>query len=219
MTTTTPSRLALRFQFATVEQQRTVAEVGMWVFLATEIMMFSALFTAYAIYRMWYGHAFAAGSNFADLPLGAINTAVLLTSSFTMAMSVLSSHQENSRLTVLLIVATMVLGAVFLALKFYEYHHHWLDAKVPGFNFRYEGPEANHVEMFFMFYFIMTGLHAVHMIVGEGLLAVLAWRVHRGVVGPAYNTPVEITGLYWHFVDIVWVFLFPLFYLVGRHLR
>jgi cytochrome c oxidase subunit 3 len=216
---THPSPLALRFQFATEEQQRTVAAAGMWVFLATEIMMFGGLFTAYTICRMWYGHAFAAGSNLADLPLGAVNTAVLLTSSFTMAFAVLSSQTPRPRMTIMLIAATMLLGAVFLGLKFYEYHHHWVDVKVPGFNFRFEGPEPNHVELFFLFYFVMTGLHALHMIVGFGLLAVLAWRVHIGSVGPAYSTPVEITGLYWHFVDIVWVFLFPLFYLVGRHLR
>lgn len=216
---TTSSTLALRFQFATEEQQRRVALAGMWVFLATEIMMFGGLFTGYAICRMWYGHAFAIGSNLADLPLGAANTAILLTSSFTMAMAVLSSHTARSRVTILLLGATMVLGAIFLGLKFLEYFHHWEAGEVPGFNFRYRGAEANHVELFFMFYFIMTGLHAVHMVIGLGLLAVLAVRVKLGTVNAGYHTPVEIVGLYWHFVDIVWVFLFPLFYLVGRHLR
>lgn len=216
---TTATDLALRFQFATEEQQRRVAMVGMWVFLSTEIMMFGGLFTTYSIYRMWYGHAFAAGSNTMEVALGAINTVVLLTSSFTMAMAVLTSHTGTRKLTMWLLAATMILGAVFLGIKFFEYYEHFHEAQLPGFNFRFEGPEANHVEMFFMFYYIMTGLHAVHMIVGLGILTVILFRVKIGTINQAYNTPVEIAGLYWHFVDVVWVFLFPLFYLVGRHLK
>src|SRR5689334_21913803 len=132
---TTSSPLALRFQFATEEQQRHTATAGMWVFLATEIMMFGGLFTTYAVYRMWYGHAFAIGSNMADLPLGAINTAVLLTSRLTMALAVLSAHTDSRRTTILFLGATMVLGAVFLGIKFFEYYTHWHDAPVPGLNF------------------------------------------------------------------------------------
>ena len=213
----TATDLALRFQFATEEQQRRVAMVGMWVFLSTEIMMFGGLFTAYAVYRLWYPEAFAAGSNLMELPAGAINTAVLLTSSFTMALAVFSCHTGNRKLTMTMLVATMLIGACFLGIKFYEYYHHYQDVKLPGFNFRYDGPQANHVEMFFLFYFVMTGLHAVHMIVGLGIMSVIWYRVKIGSINEVYNTPVEIAGLYWHFVDIVWVFLFPIFYLVAQH--
>jgi cytochrome c oxidase subunit III len=216
---TAPSELALRFQFRDEHQQRSTATVGFWIFLSTEILMFGALFTTYAIYRMWYPHAFAAGSNDCNLPAGAINTAVLLTSSFTMALAVYFAELGRPGRVMMFIAATMVLGAVFLGLKFFEYYQHWQDVKVPGFNFRFDGPEANHVEMFFMFYFIMTGLHAVHMIVGLGVLAVMWFRTMLGSITAEYHTPIEITGLYWHFVDVVWVFLFPLFYLVGRHLK
>jgi cytochrome c oxidase subunit 3 len=190
----------------------------MWFFLATEILMFGALFTAYAVYRMYYGHEFAVGSNLMEIWAGAINTAVLLTSSLTMALAVYSSESGRQDLLLLFLALTMFLGAVFLGIKFYEYHHHWADAKLPGFNFRYEGQGASHVEMFFMFYFIMTGLHAFHMVVGLGILTVLWFRALLGSFTAEYHTPIEIAGLYWHFVDIVWVFLFPLFYLVGRHL-
>ena len=193
--------------------------LGMWVFLATEIMMFGGLFTTYSVYRLWYGHAFAVGSNMMAVGLGAANTAVLLSSSFTMALAVFSSHSGARKLTMWFLAATMVLGAVFLGIKFFEYYEHFQDAKLPGFNFRYEGPEANHVEMFFLFYYVMTGLHAIHMIVGLGILSVILYRVRLGTVNGVYNTPVEIAGLYWHFVDVVWVFLFPLFYLIGQHLK
>jgi len=190
----------------------------MWVFLATEVMMFGGLFTTYAVYHMYYGHAFATGSNMMEISLGAINTAVLLTSSLTMALAVFASR-VNSKMAIVFVIATMVFGALFLGIKFYEYYSHWEEGQVPGFNFRYSGPEAMHVELFFLFYFVMTGLHAVHMLVGMGLLTTLLVRLRIGTVGPGYDTPVDITGLYWHFVDIVWVFLFPLFYLVGRHMK
>jgi len=216
---TSPSQLALRFQFEDESQQRSVASVGFWIFLSTEILMFGALFTTYAVYRMWYPHGFAAGSNFCNLPAGAINTLILLTSSFTMAMAVYSSESGKSGRVMAFIALTMLLGAAFLGLKLFEYYQHWEDVKVPGFHFRFDGPEANHVEMFFMFYFIMTGLHAIHMIVGLGVLSVMWFRTMLGFITAEYHTPIEISGLYWHFVDVVWVFLFPLFYLVGRHLH
>ena len=191
----------------------------MWVFLVTEMMFFGGMFLAYTLYRYEYPAAFAAASNHLNIWLGGINTVVLIFSSFTMAMAVFSCHAGNRKLTMTMLVATMLIGMCFLGIKFYEYYHHYQDVKLPGFNFRYDGPQANHVEMFFLFYFVMTGLHAVHMIVGLGIMSVIWYRVKIGTINEVYNTPVEITGLYWHFVDIVWIFLFPLLYLLGRHLE
>jgi cytochrome c oxidase subunit 3 len=216
---TTTEDLARRFQFATREQQHEVAEVGMWVFLATEILMFGALFTTYSVYRMYYADGFALGSAHNDIVLGAINTAVLLTSSFTMVLAVWSAQAGKQSLIVTFLLLTMLFGTVFLGIKFYEYYVHWQEALVPGFNFRFEGGPRGHVEMFFLFYFIMTGLHAFHMIVGLGIMAVMTGRAALGTFTAGYHTPVQILGLYWHFVDVVWVFLFPLFYLIGRHLH
>lgn len=216
MTSASP---ALRFQFATREQQHATATAGMWIFLATEILMFGALFLSYAVMRTWYVHAFAIGSNHTEMLVGAVNTGVLLTSSFTLVFALVSIEENRTRATLIFLVLTMLLGLVFLGVKAHEYHQHWVDGTVPGLKWSFKGPESQHVEMFFIFYFVMTGLHAVHMIVGLGLLAVLCFRVMLGTVNAEYATPMEITGLYWHFVDCVWVFLFPLFYLVGRHLQ
>lgn len=216
---TSPSSLGLRFQFESREQQRTAAETGMWMFLATEILMFGALFTAWAVYRMWYPEPFAMASNRMDLSLGAVNTAVLLTSSLMMALAVLSSQVGQRRLIVLFLILTMLLGAAFLGVKAYEYRHHYSAGEMPGFNWTWDGEASQQVQMFFVFYYAMTGLHALHMVIGLGLLAVLASRAALGRFDAGYHTPVEMTGLYWHFVDIVWVFLFPLFYLTGRHLH
>jgi cytochrome c oxidase subunit 3 len=217
--TTNSAELALRFQFEDEEQQRRAANVGMWVFLATELLMFGTLFTAYGIYRLWYGEAFMAGSNRMDLLLGGINTAVLLTSTFTMALAVHAAQRDRDYHLTLFLIATILIGTLFLGIKFYEYWHHWQNGEFPGLNFRMQPDLGRRAEMFFFFYFVMTGLHAVHMIVGLGLLFLLALGATFGMFTPRYHTPVELTGLYWHFVDIVWIFLYPIFYLVGRHLH
>jgi cytochrome c oxidase subunit 3 len=208
---------ALRHQFATEEQQRHTAEIGMWIFLATEVMFFGGLFLGYTVYRILYPQAWAAGSNLMEFTLGTVNTAVLLCSSFTMALAVYSSAKGLRKSLLLFLFLTMLLGGVFLGIKAVEYYHHYLDHTVPGMQFSVNVPDPARVELFFFFYFAMTGLHAAHMIVGEGLLAVLLWRAYMGRFSPEYYTPVEITGLYWHFVDIVWLFLYPLFYLMARH--
>jgi cytochrome c oxidase subunit III len=208
---------ALRHQFASEFQQRDTAVVGMWIFLATEILFFGGLFCSYTVYRVLYPHAFVTGSNLMELTMGSINTAVLLCSSFTMALAVYSAAKGKNKGVVWFLLATIFIGWVFLGIKFAEYYHHYQDHKIPGVWFTFDGPDASRVELFFWFYFAMTGLHAVHMLVGEGLLSVLAVRAYIGRFSPEYYTPVEVTGLYWHFVDIVWIFLFPLFYLVGRH--
>lgn len=212
------SLLALREQFATPRQQRDSATVGMWIFLATEVMLFGGLFTAYTVYRLSAPQAFDIGSADMEIVLGAVNTAVLICSSFTMALAVHSAEAGNRRLIALFLILTMIIGAVFLGIKFTEYYLHYQDHKVPGIWFEDSTPYAAHVQMFFVFYFIMTCLHATHMLIGLGVLFVLLIRTLMGTFTAEYHTPIEIGGLYWHFVDIVWVFLYAIFYLPGLHL-
>jgi cytochrome c oxidase subunit III len=204
--------------FEDVEQQHEASWLGMWVFLATEVMFFGGMFACYFVYRHWYLQAFAAASNHLDVLLGGINTAVLICSSFTMALAVHSAETNKRNPLIIFLVLTIVLGTVFLGIKFFEYHSKFVEHLVPGGSFAFPGPFERPAEIFFSFYFAMTGMHAVHMIIGIGLLTVLALKARRGRFSAFYHTPVELTGLYWHFVDIVWIFLFPLLYLLGRHL-
>ena len=208
---------ALAHQFDDLAQQRDAATLGMWVFLVTEIMFFGGMFTGYTIYRFRYHGSFAAASDHLDLLLGGINTGVLILSSFTMAMAVYSAQKIRRRSLVTYLLLTMVLGSVFLGIKVVEYSQKFQDHLVPGPHFVFEGPHGEHAELFFSFYFAMTGFHALHMVVGIGILAVIVWMAHRGRFTAKYYNPVENTGLYWHFVDIIWIFLFPLLYLVGHH--
>jgi cytochrome c oxidase subunit III len=209
----------LQHQFLTMQQQREASSFGMWVFLVTEILFFGGLFLAYTVYRHAYSRGFAEASRHLDITLGTFNTAVLIISSLTMAMAVWSAATGRRKAIVLFLVLTMVLGAVFLGVKGVEYTHKFHDHLVPGPDFRFEGPNARPAEIFFSLYFTMTGLHAVHMIVGIGLLTFLLLNARKGRYTPEYHNPVEISGLYWHFVDIVWIFLFPLLYLIGRHIH
>lgn len=207
----------LRHHFETPVQQFDAATVGMWTFLVTEIMFFSGLFASYAVYRSMYPQAFASTSKHMDLIVGAVNTAVLLCSSYTMVLAVRATKLSQRIPTVVFILATMFLGLVFLGLKGYEYWHKWVEHLVPGFNFRYEEPQYQHqAQILFFLYFVMTGMHALHMVIGEGMLAVLAWMGWKGRFSAKWNTPVEMIGLYWHFVDVIWIFLFPLLYLIGK---
>lgn len=211
------SHAVVLHQFDDVEQQYEAASLGMWVFLLTEIMFFGGLFTGYTVYRAAYPAAFAEGSHHLDIVLGGINTAVLISSSLTMALAVHSAQLGERQALTRFLVLTMLLGLVFLGIKGVEYAHKFEEHLVPGHAFLVEGPHAPQVQLFFGFYFGMTGMHALHMVIGLGILAVLVWQTWRGHFSPLYSTPVELTGLYWHFVDIVWIFLFPLLYLLGRH--
>ncbi len=204
-------------QFDSLEQQREVASLGMWVFLATEIMFFGGLFAAYTIYRVSYPLAFIAASRQLDVTLGTLNTAVLILSSLTMALAVRGAQQGKRAPMLAFLPLTMILGAVFLGVKAFEYHHKWVEHLVPGAGFLLPGADARHAQMFFCLYFAMTGLHALHMIIGLGILTVMLAMAWRGRFTSTYHNPMEVSGLYWHFVDIVWIFLFPLLYLVGRH--
>jgi cytochrome c oxidase subunit 3 len=208
---------AVAHHFDDVEQQHEASMLGMWAFLVTEIMFFGGMFLAYTVYRSVYPEVFAHASNHMDVVLGTINTAVLIGSSLSVAMAVHAAHGSKPRALVNYLLLTIVLGAVFLAIKFIEYNHHFEAHLFPGGDFRYEGADPRHAAIFFSFYFTMTGMHAIHMIIGIGIFLVLTWNAGRGRYSNLYYTPVELSGLYWHFVDIVWIFLFPLFYLVGRH--
>jgi cytochrome c oxidase subunit 3 len=211
------SRAVVLHQFDDVEQQYEAASLGMWVFLLTEIMFFGGLFTGYVVYRVAYPLAFAEGSQHLDILLGGVNTAVLIGSSLTMALAVHSAQVGERQALVRFLLLTMLLGLVFLGIKGLEYAHKFEEHLVPGPGFLSAGSHAQQVQLFFSFYFSMTGMHALHMVIGIGILAVLARQAWRGRFSPAYFTPVELTGLYWHFVDIVWIYLFPLLYLLGRH--
>jgi cytochrome c oxidase subunit 3 len=191
----------------------------MWMFLVQEILFFGGVFTAYLVYRMQNATAFAHASHDLDIRLGLINTAALIASSFTMVMAVHASALARRKATIGWLVATIVLGSVFLGIKVVEYREKFAHHLVPGAGFVWPGGagEAPGAEMFFSLYFVMTGLHALHMIIGVGLLAWLVWLAWKGRFDGGYNVPVDMVGLYWHFVDIVWIFLFPLLYLIGRH--
>ncbi len=210
---------ALLHHFDSVEQQKEASTLGMWLFLVTEIMFFGGMFTAYIVYRTLYPNAFAAASHELDITMGAINTAVLIYSSLSMALAVNAAQLGRRKSLVWFLILTIALGAVFLGIKAVEYHEKFVNHHVPGPSFHFDGPEAEHAQLFFSLYFGMTGLHALHMIVGIVLLSILAIRAHRGRFGSEYYTPIDMTGLYWHFVDIVWIFLFPLLYLLGGHVR
>jgi cytochrome c oxidase subunit III len=217
---------ALLHHFATEEQQKDSADLGMWVFLATEVMFFGGLFCAYLIYRGLYFGDFAAASSSIDAALGGTNTAVLICSSLTVVLAIWAAQTARRGLMLLMLVLTMIFGCAFLGIKAVEYaqkfHEHHVpgpsfsfDEEIPGHPGQYANPQ--HAEIFFALYFIMTGLHALHMIIGLGIFTWLLWAAWKGRFTPEYHTPLEIGGLYWHFVDIIWIYLFPLLYLIDRH--
>jgi cytochrome c oxidase subunit 3 len=247
---------AQQHHFESLAQQKEASTLGMWTFLLTEILFFGGLFMAYMLYRIWYHDAFVAASTSITLFWGALNTVVLIGSSLTMALAVRAAQTSQRKALIGWLIATMVLGAVFLGVKVIEYadkfeHHH-----VPGPDFVWDSHAAEgatgaggvyeaggagaaagqhgggtthaataaqrdpalqqHTQIFFSLYFTMTGLHALHMIVGIGLMSVITLMAWQGRFDAAYYTPVEMSGLYWHFVDIVWIYLFPLLYLIDR---
>jgi cytochrome c oxidase subunit 3 len=215
-----PHPPGFKHQFEDMEQQREAGSLGMWVFLVTEIMFFGGLFATYIIYRTLYLTAFEEGSRLLNVKFGAANTAVLIGSSLTMALAIHAAQAGKKKSEqVMYLVLTMILGALFLFLKFnYEWRADYHEHLIPGFGFiiRPEwGAAGTHVPLYFCFYFFMTGLHAMHMIIGFGILGTLTVMAHRGRFSSEYYAPLEVSGLYWHFVDIVWIFLFPLLYLIG----
>ena len=218
MPTKTPSRPAVAHHFDDWAQHYESCVLGMWVFLVTEVMFFGGVFAAYMIYRLLSPEAFAHASQRLDIYLGTFNTFILLTSSLTMALAVREAHHRQPRRTAVMLGLTMLLGVIFLSVKFYEYYHKYEEGLAPlfGWPFRYEGPDAGPTQLFFGLYFGMTGIHAVHMIIGIAILAVFLFRAYRVAYDDREAMTVEIVGLYWHFVDLVWIFLFPMLYLIDR---
>jgi cytochrome c oxidase subunit III len=208
---------ALAHQFDDPAQQLAASSLGMWAFIATEMLFFGGLFAGYTVYRSSYPQAFAVASGHLDIILGTVNTAVLISSSLTMALAVFSARFGSRRAVVLFLLATLVLGLVFIGIKGAEYIHKFHEHLIPGRDFVFPGAQSRGVEIFFSLYFAMTGVHALHMVIGAALLAVLTVLAWRDRFSPEYYTPVEMVGLYWHFVDVIWIFLFPLLYLIGRH--
>jgi cytochrome c oxidase subunit 3 len=203
-------------QFDDAAQQKEAATLGMWLFLATEVMFFGGLFTGYTVYRSKYPDIFVQASHHLDIVLGGVNTFVLLASSLTMALAVRAAQVDDRKWLVRYLAATMVFGAVFLGIKVVEYEHKFTDFLVPGRDFAKTDPTMLGTQIFFSFYFAMTGMHALHMVIGLGLMTVLLVMAWRGRFSSQYYNPVEMGGLYWHFVDIVWIFLYPLLYLIKR---
>jgi cytochrome c oxidase subunit III len=201
--------------YSTLEQQHMASEMGMWIFLATELMLFGGLFTAYTLYRTIYSAGFAEGSRHLDLLHGGVNTGVLLTSSLTMALAVRAAQLGQQRALVRWLAITAILGLVFLTIKAFEYQKHFAEGMVPGLVWTYQGPLATQVQLFFFAYFAMTALHSVHLGFGVVTVAVIALLARRGAFLGERHTPVEMLGLYWHFVDVIWIFLMPLLYLFG----
>lgn len=209
-------RSIVAHQYEDAAQQREASSLGMWGFLVTEIMFFGGLFGAYAVCKSMFPEAFMAASNKLNVILGATNTAVLICSSLTMAMAVRSAQLDRQRHLFWFIALTIILGSAFLGIKAVEYSHKFHEHLFPGHDFSFGGPFGRQAQVFFVVYFCMTGLHALHMIIGIGIMLWLLARVRRGDFTSEYHSPVEIAGLYWHFVDIVWIYLFPLLYLIGR---
>jgi cytochrome c oxidase subunit 3 len=203
-------------QFASMEQQADVAAFGMWVFLATEVLFFGGMLLAYAVYRGSFPEGFAEAGRHTKIVIGTVNTVILLTSSFTIAWAVHLAEKGWGRGVAVLLGVTALFGLVFLGLKGVEYYQEWDEHLVPGLNFQMEGPHGQAVQLFYFLYFMLTGVHGLHVTIGIVLVAVMAVRAWKGAFTKDYYTPIELTGLYWHFVDLVWIFLYPLIYLVGR---
>ena len=239
-------RPELRHHFADVDQQRNAASLGMWWFLGTEIMFFGGMFCGYLVYRRIYFPEFAVASKSLDLFVGTFNTIVLICSSLTVAQSVRAAQLGNRKLQVRMLLLTLLFGLSFLGIKTYEWGMKYKEHHIPTFDYNVIGGEGDlvkghehllgidkvqndpvklrerqaeiqrHTKIFYSLYFALTGMHAIHMIVGVGIFIVITWMAHKGRFTPEYHTPLEIAGLYWHFVDIVWIYLFPLLYLIDR---
>jgi cytochrome c oxidase subunit 3 len=211
--------LALRHQFDNVVQQKDASTFGMWLFLTTEVLFFGGMFCCYTVYRSLYPEAFGVASNKLNLVWGGVSTAVLICSSYFMACAVNSGATGKKKGIVAYLAITILFAIAFLVIEMSEWHGLYAEGLMPGFNFTFHEGDARHVQLFYSLYFSMTGLHASHVTIGIGILSVMLFRSARGSFSPEYYTPIEIAGLYWHFVDLVWIYLFPLYYLIARHVH
>ncbi len=204
----------LAHHFETIEKQDSAVRLGMWLFLATEVLLFAGLFLGYTVYRHFYHEAFHEASRHLDLWAGATNTVVLITSSLTVALAYWAIKQDKQKLCAGLLIFTIVCACVFLVIKAIEYHHKFEEGALPGAWYHFAEVTAPGANLYYTIYFLSTGLHAIHVIVGMSILIWVLARVLKGHFSSSYFVPVELGGLYWHLVDLVWIFLFPLLYLI-----
>ncbi len=201
--------------FTDAEQQRDSAKLGMWVFLLTEVLFFGGLFCAYVIFRAWYPEMFHAAHKALDVKMGFINTLVLITSSVTMALAIRSMQVGNKKATMYNLAATLAFAGIFLVIKYFEYAHKFHLGQLPGKYYTFTGIEGTNPHIFFSIYFIMTGIHGLHVIGGMIAIGIMLYKTKHDRFNASYYNPIEVTGLYWHLVDLIWIFLFPLLYLVS----
>lgn len=201
--------------FDSAEHEFEASKQGMWLFMVTEVLMIGAIFVGYLITRGKYPEAFHEAHKILNVKLGALNTVILILSSCTMVLGVSAAQRGNNKRCINMLIVTVLLGACFCVVKYFEYTHKFHEGIFPGGYYHYEGLETPHAPLFFSFYFVMTGIHAFHVVVGMGLITWIITRVKRGQISPQFFTPVELVGFYWHFVDLVWIYLFPLLYLLG----
>lgn len=215
-TASTSSKHHFAHHYKNAEHEYNTSKFGLWLFLCTEILMFGGLFVGYAIYHHKYPELFKAGSHFLNWKLGATNTVVLLVSSFTMALSIYYAQINQRKKSLVNLYITLICGFIFMGIKYMEYSHKIHEGLLPGAMFHYTGEGlVENLPIYFSFYFMMTGLHGSHVIAGMALISWLIYRTHRGDFDPSYYTPIECVGLFWHLVDLIWIYLFPLLYLVG----
>ncbi len=205
----------LQHHFSDPQQQQEAAKLGMWIFLLTEVLLFGGLFCAYVIYRSWDPQLFINANKELSVPLGALNTIVLITSSVTMALAIRCVQLNKSKQSAAYLIATLAFAAVFLVVKYFEYSHKIHLGQLPGQFYTYTGIEGNNPHIFFSVYFMMTGLHGLHVLGGMGAIGWVLWKTVKRQLHSEYYTPMENVGLYWHLVDMIWIFLFPLLYLIG----
>lgn len=204
--------------FATMEQQFDTSKIGMWLFLATEVLLFGGLFVGFGLMQARYPREFVEAHHHLQRGFGAFNTVVLLFSSWTMVMGVLSAQTNQKKKLVVYLVLTILCACMFLGVKYFEYSHKYHDGLLPGHYYHHEGdeiPNSHGYATFFSFYFMMTGLHGIHILAGIAILTWILIRAMKGEFSSAYYTPVDLVGLYWHLVDLIWIYLFPLFYLIS----
>ncbi len=204
----------LQHHFVEMEQQFDASKLGMWLFLATEILMFGGLFVGFGLQQAKFPEAFQAAHHHLDRTMGAINTVVLLISSFTMVLAVWAAQMGKRKVLITNLALTLVCAGTFLVIKFFEYNHKFHEGLLPGKFYHYAEGQPNEY-IFFSFYFMMTGLHGIHVLIGMTMISILLFRAIRGDFGPGYFTPVDLVGLFWHLVDLIWIYLFPLLYLIG----
>ncbi|MEP0828445.1 MAG: cytochrome c oxidase subunit 3 family protein [bacterium] len=205
----------LAHHFSEVEQQQESAKLGMWIFLLTEVLLFGGLFCFYAIYRAWNPDMFYNAHKFLNVELGALNTVVLISSSVTMALAIRSMQLNDRKKTIWFLIITLACAAVFLVVKYFEYSHKFHLGQLPGKYYTFTGVQGNNPHIFFSVYFTMTGLHGIHVLAGMVAISWVLYRTVKNNFSAQYYTPIEMTGLYWHLVDLIWIFLFPLLYLIG----